>query len=238
MNFLFDLYGTLVDIQTDERSDDFWKKICILLKENTDRSEALRRQYESLCEKQKATGREEIDLTEVFRAMLEERELPADDASVWQFAARFRRDSRSRLQLFPEVGEILTGLRSRGAGVYLLSNAQACFTRAELRELGLNVYFDGIILSSEIGYKKPSAEFFRIALSSLGLHPANCIYVGNDRRDDVFGAGRAGMRTVYIPTPQSGNYPKGTYPPPDDAVQTHAELKQLLFDIASGLPSV
>lgn len=234
MNFLFDLYGTLIDIQTDERSDDFWKKICVLLKENTDRSEDLCRQYETLCEKQKATGREEIDLTEVFRAMLEERGLPDDDESVWQFAARFRRDSRSRLQLFPEVVEMLSGLRSRGAGVYLLSNAQACFTRAELRELGLDVCFDGIILSSEISFKKPSEEFFRIALAKFGLNSDDCIYVGNDRRDDVFGANSAGMKTVYIPTPQSGTYPEGTYPPPDHAVQTHAELKRLLFDLAVG----
>ena len=30
-NYIFDLYGTLIDINTDEWNDDLWKKIAIFL---------------------------------------------------------------------------------------------------------------------------------------------------------------------------------------------------------------
>lgn len=151
--------------------------------------------------------------------------------SADDFAAYFRAASTLRLRLFPRRKALLRGLRARGASLYLLSNAQACFTRRELGALGLDDAFDGILLSSEAGWKKPSPRFFRMALTRFCLEGKNCVFVGNDLVDDIGGARAAGMRTVYIETEQSGVYPD---PPSADLRATQETLSALLFRIAEG----
>lgn len=58
--------------------------------------------------------------------------------------------------------------------------------------------FDGIILSSDEGVKKPSAEIFEAALNRFHLSPDEAVYVGNDFSADVLGAKSVGLNTAYI----------------------------------------
>ncbi len=224
-NFLFDLYGTLADIRTDEQSAEFWRTVSKYLKSGGTRS--VKERYAELCAERASDDGREFDLAEVFEILLKEF---GADCTVSEFAQKFRLASVCRLRLFDGVRELLTGLRVRGAKVYLLSNAQACFTRPELARLGISDMFDGIMLSSEIGYKKPSEKFFEGAFKKFSLDPADCLYIGNDLRDDVEGARNAGMHSVYIESEQSGVYGQ------DIAVDMFAEnrigLKRLLFRLA------
>ncbi len=227
-SFLFDLYGTLIDIQTDEESEHFWRAIADYL--GTDDAPCVKARYRSLCEEAagKLPPRGEADLLPVFSALLEAYGVFGSAAA---FATYFRTASTVRLKLFPRRKTLLRGLRARGAKLYLLSNAQACFTYSELFSFGLEAYFDGILLSSEAGCKKPAREFFETALARFSLTAKNCVYVGNDLVDDVGGARAAGLRSVYIQTEQSGVYPD---PPPADMRATQATLAMLLYRIAEG----
>lgn len=224
-NFLFDLYGTLVDIRTDEQSEQFWQSAALIF--GTDAASLCAR-YRALCAAPLPEGAE-IDLLEVFSALCKEFSCPLPPAEA---AKAFRAASRKKLRLYDGALPLLRGLKARGAGVYLLSNAQACFTRGELSALGLDGAFDGIALSSEIGWKKPSERFFRGAFAQFGLDPAQCVYVGNDLRDDVGGARAVGMRCVYIETEQSGRYPDLLRA--ETEVSSHAELARCLFALAEG----
>ena len=224
-NFLFDLYGTLVDIRTDEQSERFWQSAARIF--GTDAAR-LRARYRALCSAPLPEG-VEIDLLEVFSALCGEFSCPLPPGEA---AEAFRAASREKLRLYEGVLPLLCGLKARGAGVYLLSNAQACFTRGELAMLGLDGAFDGIALSSELGWKKPSKRFFEGAFARFGLDPAQCIYVGNDLRDDVGGAHAAGMPCIYIQTEQSGVYPG--LPRAETEVFSHAELARCLFSLAEG----
>lgn len=219
--FLFDLYGTLVDIRTDEESARFWNEIASVL--GASDAPKIKARYLALCREAVRGKDEEADLTRVFEKLLHE----SGGGDAASFAHRFRAASLQRLKLFDGAAEILDGLRLRGAKLYLLSNAQACFTRRELDGLGLTEKFDGILLSSEAGWKKPSEKFFEAAFEKFSLSPAECVYVGNDLRDDVSGAHRAGMRTVYIETEQSGTYGEAIVP--DVAVKNHRQLKEILL---------
>ena len=227
MNFLFDLYGTLADIKTDEEKESLWSGFATLLGEKD--GEEVKREYLAIC-KRLSDSRDhkfvEFDLLEVFEEMLERRGNDKEKAIV--LARSFRALSREKLKLFPCVTEILKGLKERGAGVYLVSNAQACFTRAELDELGISQLFDGILISSEAGVKKPHRDIFEIAARSFDLELDECFYVGNDMHDDVLGAHGAGLKTVYIETEQSGKYPKLSNKA-DYVVEDHTEMKELLF---------
>ena len=49
--------------------------------------------------------------------------------------------------------------KRKGCRIYLLSNAQAAFTNAEIDLMALRPYFDAIYLSSDAGICKPQPEF-------------------------------------------------------------------------------
>ena len=104
-----------------------------------------------------------------------------------QTACVFREATRRYLCVYDGVKELLEELGRRGRGVYLLSNAQADFTRPEIGMLGLTDYFDGIVLSSEQGVKKPSPVLFETLLETYGLNRRESIMIGNDRESDIEG---------------------------------------------------
>lgn len=145
-NYLFDLYGTLVDIHTNEESPAFWKNVSRLLgMQGVDRSpQELKERYqkeiarqESLLRARLPEGAEpEVDLALVFRSFFEDTGAAVDDRGVADFARTFRLLSIRRLKLFPGVLGMLEYLHRQGKNVYLLSNAQALFTRPELTLLG------------------------------------------------------------------------------------------------------
>ena len=230
MNFLFDLYGTLADIKTDEEMQSLWYGFAWLLGESD--IQKVKDEYLDICKKY-ADAREhkfvEFDLLHVFEEMVESRGANKEKAKI--LAREFRLLSRQKLRLFPCIVEILTGLKESGAGVYLVSNAQACFTRDELDELGITNLFDGILISSDAGVKKPDTEIFEIAFKKFSLNKNECFYVGNDLHDDVLGASSAGLKTVYIETEQSGKYPELSITP-DYTVNNHYEMKELLYNLA------
>lgn len=226
-NFLFDLYGTLIDIKTDEYSAAFWQGISKILLQTEGRGGELKERYATLCnaEKAKLPPLGEINLLAVFRNLLCEYGQPASYAE--EFALQFRKLSLRRCRPFAGVKEMLSALRERGAGVYLLSNAQACFTHAEISACGLEPYFHGVLLSSEAGWKKPSPAFFEAAFSRFALSPESCLYVGNDLCDDVGGAHAVGMKCVYIHSRQSGKYDGA--PTPDVQAKNRNDLKRILL---------
>ena len=166
MNFLFDLYGTLADIKTDEEMQSLWLGFAWLLGESDIKK--VKDEYHAICQKH-ADAREhkfvEFDLLLVFEEMLENR--MTDKSKAHELAREFRLLSRQKLRLFPDIVDILKGLKERGAGVYLVSNAQACFTRDEIDELGITGLFDGILISSEVGGKKPDKAILKRRQSFL-----------------------------------------------------------------------
>lgn len=104
------------------------------------------------------------------------------------------------IRLYDGVIDFLESLKAKGKNVYLLSNAQRGFTRPELRYLGIEKYFDGILISSEEGYKKPGSKFYQRLLDRYHLNPKESIMIGNDSVSDIQGAYDMGMDSLYIHT--------------------------------------
>lgn len=229
MNFIFDLYGTLIDIWTDEERPEFWEDVSTLLGDGEEKARSVREEYLSLCKAEKVREDQEINLLLVFEKMLESRGI--DRSHAPSFAEEFRRLSMVHLRCFYGVKSMLRELRASGCGVYLLSNAQSCFTIPELWATGLYQLFDGILISSDAGVKKPAPQIFDIAFKSFGITAENSVYVGNDLRDDVLGASGVGMKTVYIKTAQSGSYEGMNLPKPTYTVKNHREMKVQLLSI-------
>lgn len=210
-NYLFDLYGTLVDIHTDEHDDLMWQRLSLVFgMEGMDCStEYLKDKYFSevsnLQSKDRAAKGKfaEIDLAPVYKAICQDRGYNVTDRQIEQIAKIFRILSLHKLRLFPGTIELLVRLRNAGKGVYLVSNAQELFTMPEFRVFDMEKYFDGIILSSSVGYKKPGTEIYKIALERFGLDPSETVMIGNDHRADCWGAHDAGLDSMYVFTEQS-----------------------------------
>jgi len=203
-NVVFDLYGTLVDIRTDETSFAFWKKIRQILREYSVeyKIREVRDLYFQLIQEEfeKRTDSEypEIELRDVFREILQRKNVTISNEEIDAFAVKFRKASYQRFGLYPGVMDLLEYLKEQIVRVILLSNAQECFTLTELRELGLLPYLDDVFLSSAYGYAKPGREFFEIMLKKTGIDVRESVMIGNDYKSDMTGAARVGLDGIYI----------------------------------------
>ena len=204
-NYIFDFYGTLADIRTDEEDPYLWKKVSEIYSAMGAPygAEELQKDFRRLeREEAERIGMRdaEPDLSKVFALLYQRKGIPCGELQAKVTAVTFRALSRKFLRAYDGVEELLEELKKRKKGVYLLSNAQTDFTRPEIEMLGLTGYFDGIFISSEQGCKKPSVTFFERLLEHYHLDPSECIMIGNDESADIAGARQAGMDSLYIHT--------------------------------------
>ncbi len=236
----FDLYGTLVDIRTDEERPSLWRgtaefySLCGAA--YTPRE--LRGRYLALCAEETdalaalhpALGEAgvEIELRHVFRRLFEEKGAHVPPERIEDAARLFRALSFRRLpRLMRGARRTLEGLRRRGLELYLLSNAQSCFTVPELERLGIAGAFDAIFLSSDFGCRKPSPAFFRAAMSCAGVVSEEAVMVGNDPAADIRGADAVGLASRYLHSWQSP--PRGA--PLPESCRELASLEELLEEL-------
>lgn len=213
-NYIFDLYGTLVDIHTQEDGAGFWKAMSryYSMQGAAYTARELKKTYRQLVEEEEAAcigksglaGEEtEILLERVFKRLYERMGRKADKALIRDTGILFRTLSLKRLQLFEGAEELLDELHRQDKKIYLLSNAQRLFTEPEMRMLGIYDKFDGILYSSDAGVKKPSRQFFDSLFQQYGLKKQQSVMIGNDGTADIRGAHDYGMDSIYIHTSQS-----------------------------------
>jgi putative hydrolase of the HAD superfamily len=85
--------------------------------------------------------------------------------------------------------------RARAAGVRtgLISNSWGTsrYDRALLAEL-----FDGLVISGEVGMRKPTPRIYELGAEAIGLEPASCVFV-DDLAFNLTPARELGMATVH-----------------------------------------
>ena len=207
-DLIFDLYGTLVDIHTEE-NDLVWEKTALYFgfygAHYT--TEELKAAFHAELRAREAKAGQSYEcfpdipfeqiMAELFRAKgLEDNA----DALGINAAQLFRISSIEYVNLYPGALGALADLRQKGYRLWLLSNAQRIFTEYELRHLGLGEQLDGIYISSDYRCRKPDPRFYRALLEEQGLQIENCLMIGNDRFTDIAGAKGMGMATLYMHT--------------------------------------
>ena len=169
-NYIFDLYGTLVDIKTDEYSQNFWRKaVMVFAKRRASFTPLeLRVKYHKYVRRELRRARLnhplyryfDIDVLKVFSRLYAEKGIPASEALLRETAYAFRKASTEHIRLYDGVPELLSALKAAGKRIYLLSNAQESFTIPEMEELDILRFFDGVMISSQEGICKPQRQFF------------------------------------------------------------------------------
>lgn len=213
-NYIFDLYGTLVDIHTDEESRELWKKLAVFygyygasytpeeLKETYRKEEAIMRMKSMEQAHVEAPEAKEyypeIVLEYVFQKMFQKRGVNASLELSIHAGQFFRTLSMKYIKLYKGVPDMLRKLKQSGSHVYLLSNAQRIFTQCEMTLLDITQYFDGILFSSDTGYMKPDQHFYEKLFGEYDIEAKKSIMIGNDYRCDVLGAKAVGLDTCYV----------------------------------------
>ncbi len=98
------------------------------------------------------------------------------------------------------AGEVLAELSRRGYRIGLASNFDARLrgVAAGLAELAP---VRSLVISSEVGWRKPSAKFFERVISAAGGNPEEVLFVGDDPVNDGEGANAAGLKVCLLDTP-------------------------------------
>ena len=240
---LFDVNGTLIDIETDEWMEEAYRAIAHYLTYQgiiLHRGEVRDLYFQILKEQFAASGEvyPEFDVVAVWREVLRRhstdytlslgldklRQMPL-------FLAELQRGiSRKRLVAFPQTQEVLATLQTQYR-LAVVSDAQSAYGLPELRAAGLAGFFETIIISGDYGYRKPDARLFQAALSKLQVRPEEAIFIGNDRFRDVLGARIAGMKTILF-SPRGNT----TGPPesePDYILYQYSDLPRAIEFFAS-----
>ncbi len=111
--------------------------------------------------------------------------------------------------------------------------------RLALARVGLDEYVDDVISSADVGDHKPNYAFFRAALlregdRGLPLDPRRAVMVGDGTTNDIAGAQRAGIRTIWY-NPTKRRFPEAARPP-DAVIRKLTELPAAVDRLAGVQP--
>jgi putative hydrolase of the HAD superfamily len=106
----------------------------------------------------------------------------------------------------PEAAAVLAELAGRGYRLGIASNFDERLRRVAEGLPGLAPVTD-LVISSEVGWRKPAPEFFRQMCAQSGLAPAEVLLVGDDPVNDYGGAHACGLHALLYD-------PDGTAPVP------------------------
>lgn len=207
-NFVFDLYGTLVDVFTEEDSEQMNEKMAAFFTERgaTYTPEQFKDSFRR-CSKWQEKKREnsiyvptgevirfpEMDVEQIYEELFEVKDVCLRRNYACEAARYYREISTVRLSLYPGVHDVFDRLRKAGRRIYLLSNAQREYTVRDLELVGIIPLFDGILLSSDYGCRKPDPIFFGELTRQFNVRPEESLMIGNDRSSDIYGANLFGM---------------------------------------------
>ncbi len=125
-------------------------------------------------------------------------DLNPTDPEIISSVEAFMRPLVKSLRLEEHVSMVLQELKKKYK-LGLVSNfAYPPAIRQTLRKFGLSKFFDAVVISGDIGWRKPSPKIFEEALTALHVSASEAVFVGDAPFHDIAGARRVGMKTVLL----------------------------------------
>lgn len=193
---LWDLDNTLLDFNKAEKiavskTLEYFK---IPAEEKTlRRYSQLNLQQWKLLEQGKLT-REEVKLRR-FELLFQELET---DQSAKE-AAKMYETLLAQGHYFMEGAEELLETLYGRYDMYLVTNGTLSVQRGRLKSSGICKYFKDIFISEEVGYNKPSIEYFNCCFAKIpDFSKETAIIIGDSLTSDIQGGINAGIRTLWF----------------------------------------
>ncbi|MFQ6053698.1 MAG: HAD family hydrolase, partial [Candidatus Bathyarchaeia archaeon] len=202
---LFDCWGTLLrapNLMRRGASAEFFHRSLIARGHEID-FDAFRDAYIAVARRQHEEARSdlrELDYVSRIDSTLHEIGFRHPDRArlarkVWaEYLAEWPRQS----ELHEEAPSLLRSLRGRYKLGLVTNFPDAPTAREAFRRFGFNEAFDSLVVSAEVGYRKPNRVIFERALMELGSAPASSVMVGDTFEADIRGAKSLGMKAILI----------------------------------------
>lgn len=98
---------------------------------------------------------------------------------------------------FPETFEVLNALKGRYK-LGVITNGYSNVQRDKITAIGIEDYFEDIIVSGEEEFEKPDPRIFLKSLKNLGIKPEEAVYIGDYYPNDISGAINAKIKPIWI----------------------------------------
>jgi putative hydrolase of the HAD superfamily len=140
--------------------------------------------------------------------------------------------------MFDDAFSTLDWLRDRGIRIGCVTNRVFGGPRfiEELRELGLDRYFEATAVSCDMGYMKPHPRIFEHVFEQMSITPAETAMVGDSLRADVQASQAIGMTAIWrrVRKPDRPHEAEQVGEVPPDLPATRAQTGRALGDYAGG----
>jgi len=201
---LFDLDGTLLDINMDEFLQHYFRQMMRMAREAgyTDTEQLVelvwRSTWAMIADRNPQLLNEEVFMEHFYRHW----PVPREEFDL--FFERFYAEGFPRLKQytrpFPGIPEMMEQLFARGMKVVIATNAVFPLTALQQRLdwAGVGDFDYELITSFEVmHFCKPHPEYYQEIAQILGVNPQDCLMVGNDVGEDLV-AGCIGMKTFLV----------------------------------------
>jgi putative hydrolase of the HAD superfamily len=195
---LFDLGGTLVNI--DNSKDPLVMKRmlehCGVNRSLKDVSKEWVKSWERLNFREMAKLLDEFWVQQNLRVLRNLR-VESNAEKLARFIASHWWDY-AKVSLYPDAQEMLPRLKQKGLKIGLVTNGLQSDTNQILPKVGLQGFFNVVVVADTLRKMKPDAEVFRYALEKMKATPPEAIFVGDEMETDYKGAQTCGLSAFLI----------------------------------------
>ena len=241
----FDLFNTLITTDRNALVKGLERIVLSLLKNKINvEAEAFRAAHRESAfryiEKARKDGRETHNSLWISSALKSfDYDIPPDDPIVSEAVEAYFSGLLDHCQPIPGTIRMLEKLKT-GYSLGLLSNfTHPPAAHGLLDRLGFSAHFNFILISGELGYRKPHPKTFGHLIERFGVEKEEIIYVGDDPEPDIIGARNAGLSPVWFTyvrdnkIPSSAGILKGQIEQPEFEVPRISSWEEL-FLLLSG----
>jgi putative hydrolase of the HAD superfamily len=98
----------------------------------------------------------------------------------------------------PAAAETVKALYDAGMKTGIVSNGNVRVQQAKIDAIGLRPALDTVVISEDVGLRKPDPAIFALGVKNLGLSPEATLFVGDNPEVDIIGAAAAELQTAWF----------------------------------------
>jgi len=148
------------------------------------------------CYERAEADHREYPAAQVLKKLLHELGVHAPHEVITGALDKFFELEERSYTILPDVDEVLSKLQ--GPKVLVTNATYSPLIRRLVERFELTQYFRDIIISADVGVRKPHPYIFELALNKLRLPPDQVAMVGDTWQHDIEGAINVGVIPIYV----------------------------------------
>ena len=138
----------------------------------------------------------------------------------------FQEGLEHSVALMEKADEVIKDLYNKNYKLYVVTNGLIRLQKPRIINSKIGSYFTDIIVSEEVGERKPNPKIFNTLLKRYNLKSTEVVMIGNSILKDIQGAQNANIKTIWYNPKQKNN---NTEIIPDYEIKSLLELKNIFL---------